>query len=59
MLLFTGRGRDIVTNAYPDDAPLEVKIHEELRCLRCVLERILRVMGEAQLDYTIKLWFRR
>ena len=35
-----------MTNTYPDDAPIEIKTYEEIRCLRCVLERILRVMDE-------------
>ena len=44
-----------MTNTYPDDAPLEVKTYEELRCLRCVLERILRVMDEGMfVDYQME-----
>lgn len=44
-----------MTNTYPDDAPLEVKTYEELRCLRCVLERILRVMDEGLfVDYELE-----
>ena len=35
-----------MTNPYKDDAPLEEKMYEEARCLRCLLERILRVMDE-------------
>lgn len=35
-----------MTNTYPKDANMETKIYEELRCTRCVLERILRVMDE-------------
>lgn len=30
-----------MTNTYLDNAPLDVKTFEELRCLRCVLERLL------------------
>ena len=30
-----------MTNTYPDDAPMDVKTFEELRCLRCVMERLL------------------
>lgn len=33
-------------NTYDDNATLEEKTYEEIRCLRCVLERILRVMDE-------------
>jgi len=44
-----------MTNTYPDDAPLEVKVLEELRCLRCVLERVLRVMDEGLfVDYQME-----
>jgi len=37
-----------MTNTYKDDVPYEVKVLEEIRCIRCVNERILRAMEEAQ-----------
>lgn len=44
-----------MTNTYPDDATAEEKLYEELRCLRCVLERILRVMDEGLfVDYQME-----
>jgi hypothetical protein len=44
-----------MTNTYPDDAPMDVKMYEELRCARCVLERILRVMDEGLfVDYQME-----
>jgi hypothetical protein len=44
-----------MTNTYPDDATMEEKIYEELRCTRCVLERILRVMDEGLfVDYQLE-----
>jgi hypothetical protein len=44
-----------MTNTYPDDAPMDVKMYEEIRCLRCVLERILRVMDEGLfVDYEME-----
>jgi hypothetical protein len=39
-----------VTNPYRDDAKIEEKIWQELRCIRCVLERILIIHGDYQ-DY--------
>lgn len=51
---------DDVTNTYKDDAPLEIKKYEELRCLRCVLERILRVMDEGLfVDYEMEKFGRK
>ena len=42
-------------NTYPDDAPIAEKQLEETRCLRCVLERILRVMDEGLfVDYQME-----
>lgn len=35
-----------MTNTYPDDAPYDLKLLEEVRCLRCVNERILRALDE-------------
>ena len=44
-----------MTNTYPDDAPMETKMYEETRCLRCVLERILREMNEGTfVDYQME-----
>ena len=44
-----------MTNTYPDDAPHDVKLLEEIRCLRCVNERILRVMDEGLfVDYQME-----
>ena len=44
-----------MTTTYPDDAPIEVKTLEEMRCLRCVMERILRVMDEGLfVDYQME-----
>ena len=36
---------------YPIDAPMEKKVYEELRCLRCVLERILKRLDEKEFVY--------
>ena len=35
-----------MTNTYPDDAPYNVKLLEEIRVLRCVNERLLRALDE-------------
>lgn len=35
-----------MTDTYKKNAPREEKIKEELRCIRCCLERLLRVMDE-------------
>lgn len=44
-----------MVNTYPDNAPMETKVYEEMRCLRCVLERILRVMDESLfVDYQME-----
>ncbi len=44
-----------MVNTYPDDAPMETKLYEELRCTRSVLERILRVMDEGLfVDYQME-----
>ena len=35
--------------------PMEKKMYEEVRCLRCVLERVLRVMDEGLfVDYQME-----
>jgi hypothetical protein len=44
-----------MTNTYSENDPIENKIYEEARCLRCVLERILRVMDEGLfVDYQLE-----
>ena len=44
-----------LVNTYSDDAPMETKLYEEMRCLRCVLERVLRVMDEGLfVDYQME-----
>ena len=44
-----------MVNTYPDNASMETKQYEELRCLRCVLERILRTMDESLfVDYQME-----
>jgi len=44
-----------MVNTYPDGAPFDTKIYEEIRCTRSVLERILRVMDEGLfVDYQME-----
>ena len=44
-----------MTNTYDDKAMMEEKQLEEIRCVRCVLERILRVMDEGLfVDYQME-----
>lgn len=44
-----------MTNTYPKNAKLQVKIYEELRCIRCVLERILNTLdSSAFVDYEME-----
>lgn len=44
-----------MTNTYHDDASHDVKLLEEIRCLRCVNERILRAMDEGLfVDYQME-----
>ena len=44
-----------MTNTYKRRASIETKMYEEIRCLRCVLERILRVMDEGLfVDYQME-----
>lgn len=44
-----------MVNTYPDDASMETKMYEEVRCLRSVLERILRAMDESLfVDYQME-----
>lgn len=48
------RGKKM-TKTYPDDADYNTKLLEEFRCVRCVLERILRVMDEGLfVDYQLE-----
>jgi hypothetical protein len=44
-----------MTNTYDKDTPFELKVFEEIRCTRCVLERILRCMDEGLfVDYQME-----
>ena len=44
-----------MVNTYLDNASMETKMYEEVRCLRCVLERILRTMDESLfVDYQME-----
>ncbi len=44
-----------MTNTYDKEATIEEKQLEETRCVRCVLERILRVMDEGLfVDYQME-----
>jgi len=44
-----------MSNTYSKSASLKHKQVEELRCIRCVLERILRVMDEGLfVDYQME-----
>jgi len=44
-----------MVNTYEDDAPVTLKMYEEARCLRAVLERVLRVMDEGLfVDYQME-----
>ena len=44
-----------MTNTYPKNAKMEVKMYEELRCIRCALERILNAMdSSAFVDYEME-----
>ena len=44
-----------MTNTYKEDAPMETKMYEEIRCLRCVMERLLRVMDRSEfVDYQME-----
>lgn len=50
-----GGGGHTMTNTYPPDASFDEKLLEEIRCARCVLERILRVMDEGLfVDYQME-----
>lgn len=44
-----------MVNTYPDDATMETKMYEELRCTRSVLERLLNVLDKsAFVDYQME-----
>lgn len=44
-----------MTNTYNSDADIFTKFYEELRCLRCVMERLLRVFDESKfVDYQME-----
>lgn len=44
-----------MTNTYDEMEPINVKMFEEIRCLRCVNERILRAMDEGLfVDYQME-----
>ena len=44
-----------MTNTYDEDTAFELKQFEEMRCIRCALERILRVMDEGLfVDYEME-----
>lgn len=44
-----------MSNTYSETDSKETKMYEEVRCLRCVLERILRVMDEGLfVDYQME-----
>jgi len=44
-----------MTNTYPNNASTEIKIAEELRLIRSVLERMLRTKDEALfVDYQLE-----
>jgi hypothetical protein len=41
-----------MTNTYTEEEKLDVKVYEELRCIRCVLERLLNHLNSsAFVDY--------
>jgi hypothetical protein len=47
--------RSKMTNTYKEDASMEEKMYEEIRCLRCVLERILNHLSSQHfLDYQME-----
>ena len=49
-----------MTNTYPDDAPVDEKAVEELRLIRCLLERLLRCLSESNfVDYQMEKFGKR
>lgn len=44
-----------MTNTYKDNAPIDEKAKEELRLIRCLMERLLRVLSESHfVDYQME-----
>lgn len=44
-----------MTNTYNKNAPIEEKVKEELRLVRCLLERLLRTVSESNfVDYQME-----
>jgi len=44
-----------MTNTYNENDDIKIKVHEELRCIRCAMERLLRVLDEGLfLDYEME-----
>ena len=44
-----------MTDTYDEDTPFELKVFEEMRCTRCVLERILNHLNsQLFLDYQLE-----
>lgn len=44
-----------MTNTYDDEDPLPIKVYEELRCIRCSLERLLQAISRQHfLDYQLE-----
>jgi len=45
----------LMVNPYEDNAPMEEKMYQEVRCLRSLLERFLRIMnGSEFVDYQME-----
>ena len=48
-------GSKNMTNTYPKNAPLDKQAVEELRLIRCLLERLLRCLNESNfVDYQME-----
>jgi len=44
-----------MTNTYTENAPTDFQIKEELRCIRCILERLLRAKHPQEfVDYQME-----
>jgi len=44
-----------MTNTYKDNTPIDEKAKEELRLIRCLLERLLRTISESHfVDYQME-----
>ena len=49
-----------MTNTYSEDEDIKIKILEEIRCIRCSLERLLRVLDEGLfVDYEFEKFKKR